>query len=67
MTRREFKTLVARVMETLPEEFQPFLDNVVVEVADEPDRELMLRAGLTDEEIDDGESLFGAKRFSGCC
>ncbi len=59
MTRREFKTLVARVMETLPEEFQPFLDNVVVEVADEPDRELMLRAGLTDEEIDDGESLFG--------
>jgi len=59
MTRREFKTLVARVMETLPKEFQPFLDNVVVEVADEPDRELMLRAGLTDDEIDDGESLLG--------
>jgi predicted Zn-dependent protease with MMP-like domain len=59
MSRREFKTLVARVMETLPKEFQPFLDNVVVEVMDEPDRELMLRAGLTDEEIDDGESLLG--------
>jgi predicted Zn-dependent protease with MMP-like domain len=59
MTRREFEKLVARVMETLPADFAPFLDNVVVEVADEPDLELLRRAGLTDEEIDDGESLFG--------
>lgn len=59
MTRREFKQLVAHVMQTLPKEFEAYLDNVVVEVADEPDYELLLRAGLTDEEIDDGESLLG--------
>lgn len=46
-------------METLPKEFEPFLDNVVVEVADEPDYELLLRAGLTEEEIEEGESLLG--------
>jgi predicted Zn-dependent protease with MMP-like domain len=59
MLRREFKKLVARVMETLPKEFEPFLDNVVVEVVDEPDYELLLKAGLTEEEIEDGESLLG--------
>jgi len=59
MKRSEFKQLVAHVMETLPKEFEPFLDNVVVEVADEPDEELLRRAGLTDEEIAEGESLLG--------
>lgn len=59
MTRREFKKLVAHVMETLPKEFEPFLDNVVVEVEDEPDYELLQRAGFTDEEIEEGESLLG--------
>ncbi len=46
-------------METLPKEFGPFLDNVVVEVADEPDEELLLRAGITPEEIEEGDTLFG--------
>jgi len=59
MTRREFKHLVTRVMETLPSEFTQFLDNVVVEVADDPDEDLLLRAGLTEEEIADGETLLG--------
>jgi predicted Zn-dependent protease with MMP-like domain len=59
MKRREFKELVARVMETLPKEFEPFLDNVVVEVADDPDDELLRRAGFTEEEIEEGESLLG--------
>ena len=59
MTRREFKKIVVRVMETLPKEFEPYLNNVVVEVADEPDDELLHKAGYTDEEIDDGESLLG--------
>lgn len=56
---KEFGQLVARVMETLPEEFQPYLDNVVVEVAREPDRDLLLRSGLTEAEIEDGETLLG--------
>ncbi len=56
MAPKEFKALVRHVMETLPAEFQPYLDNVVVEVADDPSDELLRRAGLTDEEIEAGES-----------
>ena len=59
MSMKKFGNLVARVMETLPEEFRPFLDNVVVEVADEPDEEFLRRAGFSEEEIEAGETLLG--------
>jgi len=59
ISMKEFKQLVRRVMDTLPDEFEPFLDNVVVEVAEWPDDDLLRRAGFTDEEIEDGESLLG--------
>jgi predicted Zn-dependent protease with MMP-like domain len=55
----EFREIVRRTMKTLPLEFQPYLDNVVVEVADEPDEDLLRRAGLSEEEIEDGETLLG--------
>jgi predicted Zn-dependent protease with MMP-like domain len=56
---RKFGWIVARVMEALPEEFQPYLDNVVVDVEEEPDEKTLRKAGFTDEEIAAGESLFG--------
>jgi predicted Zn-dependent protease with MMP-like domain len=59
MKMSEFGRIVAQVMETLPAEFQPYLDNVVVDVETEPDEKTLRRAGLTDEEIADGETLFG--------
>jgi predicted Zn-dependent protease with MMP-like domain len=59
MSLRKFGRLVARVMETLPEEFKPYLDNVVVDVEEEPDEATLRRAGFTDEEIEAGETLFG--------
>jgi len=59
LSMREFGKLVRRVMETLPKEFEPYLHNVVVDVADEPDEELLRKAGFTDEEIADGETLLG--------
>lgn len=59
ISMKEFRLLVRQVMETLPSEIRPYLDNVVVEVADWPDDDLLLRAGLTEEEIEDGESLLG--------
>ena len=59
MSMKEFKHLVRRVMETLPDEFRPFLDNVVVEVEEWPDDDLLRRAGFTEEEIEEGESLLG--------
>ncbi len=59
MSRRRFAQLVRRVLETLPEEIARHLDNVVVDVQDEPSGELLRQAGLTDEEIAEGESLYG--------
>jgi predicted Zn-dependent protease with MMP-like domain len=59
MSLRRFGQIVARVMETLPEEFRPYLDNVVVDVEEEPSERTLLQAGFTREEIADGESLYG--------
>lgn len=54
-----FGHIVARVMQTLPEAFRPYLDNVVVDVELQPDRRTLRKAGLTEEEIDEGETLYG--------
>ena len=59
MSQEEFGRVVARVMETLPAEFQPYLDNVVVDVQEEPDAELLREQGFTEEEIEAGDSLYG--------
>lgn len=60
MTMREFKDLVKQVMETLPPEFAPYLQNIVVDVAREPDVQFLReRAGFTEEEIENGDTLLG--------
>jgi predicted Zn-dependent protease with MMP-like domain len=59
LSDHEFREIVRQTMESLPAEFRSFLDNVVVEVADWPDDDLLRRAGFTDEEIEDGETLLG--------
>jgi predicted Zn-dependent protease with MMP-like domain len=59
MSLRRFGEIVACVMETLPEEFRPYLDNLVVDVEEEPDIETLRRAGFTEEQIASGESLYG--------
>ena len=60
MTMAEFKALVRGVMDALPDELHPFLDNVVVEVADWPTREQLLSTDDFDEDnIDAGDSAFG--------
>ena len=59
MSLRTFGGIVARVMETLPDAFRPFLDNVVVDVEHEPDERTLRKAGLTNEEIASGETLYG--------
>jgi predicted Zn-dependent protease with MMP-like domain len=59
MSLRRFGLIVRRVMKTLPEEFTPHLDNVVVDVEEEPDERTLRRAGFSDEEIAEGASLFG--------
>lgn len=59
MSLRRFGRVVAAVMNTLPEEFYQHLDNVVVDVEEEPDRQTLLKAGLSAEEIDEGDTVFG--------
>ena len=59
MSFDEFAAVVRQVMETLPDELKEHLDNVVVDVEDEPDDETLRRAGFTEEEIEEGESLYG--------
>jgi predicted Zn-dependent protease with MMP-like domain len=59
MSMKRFCRIVAEVMETLPPEFEPYLDNVVVDVEEEPDEKTLRKAGLTDEEIAAGETILG--------
>jgi predicted Zn-dependent protease with MMP-like domain len=59
MSLRRFGRVVARVMKTLPDEFRPLVKNLVVDVEAEPDERTLREQGFTDEEIADGESLYG--------
>lgn len=59
MSLRKFGQVVARVMETLPDEFAPYLGNLVVDVEEEPDAETLRQMDFTEEEIAAGESLYG--------
>ena len=55
----KFGQIVQSVMETLPPEIVQHLDNVVVDVEEEPDRKMLLEMGFTPEEIEAGDSLYG--------
>ncbi len=59
MSLDRFGRVVARVMEGLPEELKEHLDNVVVDVEEEPDAATLRRVGFTEEEIAEGETLYG--------
>src|SRR5207245_857057 len=59
MSLGTFGRIVARVMETLPDVFRPYLDNVVVDVERDADEHTLRKAGLTDEEIALGETIYG--------
>jgi predicted Zn-dependent protease with MMP-like domain len=59
MSMSQFARVVAEVLETLPDELKQYLGNVVVDVEEEPDEQALRDAGFTEEEIADGESLYG--------
>jgi len=50
-----FRELVAEALDSLPAQFQPYLENVAVVVEDEPDDETILSVGLDPE----SDTLFG--------
>jgi predicted Zn-dependent protease with MMP-like domain len=59
MSLHKFGQIVRRVMETLPQEITQHLDNVVVDVEEEPDKQMLRDMDFSDEEIAAGESLYG--------
>lgn len=59
MQKDAFDRIVAQVMKSLPSEFAPFLENLVVDVEDAPDEDTFKSLGLSDQELAEGESLYG--------
>jgi predicted Zn-dependent protease with MMP-like domain len=59
MPRREFDEIVMNAVNSLPDAARKYLHNIVVDVEEEPDEETLLDLGFTDEEIDEGASLYG--------
>jgi predicted Zn-dependent protease with MMP-like domain len=59
MSLDRFGRIVAGVIDELPEEVKQLLDNVAVDVEEEPDDETLRDAGFTEEEIAAGEAPYG--------
>ncbi|MCS6866724.1 MAG: metallopeptidase family protein [Gemmataceae bacterium] len=56
---KKFAAIVRHAVESLPDEIKAHLENVVIDVEEEPSVEFLRQAGFTDEEIAAGESLYG--------
>jgi predicted Zn-dependent protease with MMP-like domain len=59
MSLKEFGRIVAEVMKTLPPAIVAHLDNVVVDVEDEPSQQTLREMNFSEDEIANGESLYG--------
>jgi predicted Zn-dependent protease with MMP-like domain len=59
MSMKQFAAVVRRAVETLPDEIRQHLENVVIDVEEEPSAEFLREAGFTDEEIAAGDTLYG--------
>ena len=59
LSMNQFVAIVQQVIEALPPAIAEHLTNVVIDVVEEPSREFLLEAGLTEEEIDEGDSVYG--------
>lgn len=59
MSMREFRELVRDVMATLPPEIAEQTRNLVVDIAEWPEESQLLEAGLSEDEIADGVTVYG--------
>src|SRR5258708_5182959 len=59
MPRREFEEIVTSAVQSLPDAAKKQLHNIVVDIEDEPDEETLRDVGFTEEEIAEGDTLFG--------
>ena len=59
MSMKKVAVVVRRAIETLPDEIKQHMENVVIDVEKEPSIEFLREAGFTDEEIEEGDTLYG--------
>lgn len=59
MSMNKFAAVVRQAIDSLPDEITRHLENVVIDVEEEPSEEFLREAGFTDEEIAEGDSLYG--------
>ena len=59
MSMKKFASIVRKVVENLPDEIKQYLENVVIDVEEEPSVEFLRAADFTEEEIAEGDSLYG--------
>lgn len=59
MSMKTFAAVVRAAVESLPDEIKRHLENVVIDVEEEPSDEFLRDAGFTEEEIEAGDSLYG--------
>ena len=55
----KFVRIVREAVDSLPPEIAAYMGNVSIDVLDEPTDEQLRDAGFTDDEIADGETLYG--------
>jgi len=59
MSMKKFMAIVGEAIDSLPEAIMRHLQNVVIDVEDTPSDEFLRKQGFTDEEIEEGETLYG--------
>ncbi len=59
MSMKKFAAVVRDAIDSLPDEIRRHMENVVVDVEDDPSDEFLREAGFTEEEIEAGDSLYG--------
>lgn len=65
LSRQDFEALVAEAVKGLPREFRRYLDNVAIEVQEEPSDEALEAVGLEPEEADELLGLYWGRSIQG--
>ena len=59
MSMKKFAVVVRRAIDSLPEQIKRHLENVVIDIDEEPSVEFLRDAGFTEEEIAEGDTVYG--------
>jgi len=65
LSRRDFDALVTEAVRSLPKEFRRRLDNVAIEVQEEPSAEALDAAGLEPDQSDELLGLYWGRSIQG--